>query len=203
SQEVFQKFNSELNKQLKKANSSLRKKRIFGILNRAAIAVVLMVVLLFATVSNVQAIRNKVLNLFINVQSDRTSFQLKDSGTSAHDGTPVVNWTNAYVPTYLPEGYEISNISSSSLFKKIEFTNQQNKTISYSELDEFGEPAVDTEKAEKFETIDINGRQGNIVVKNPLVAIVWETDGCLFMIQAPTSEEDTAIEIARSVKYIE
>lgn len=203
SQEAFQKFSKELNKELKKAKASLRRERVLGFLNRAAVAVVIMVVLLFATVSNVQAIKSKVLNMFINIQSDRTSFQLKDRDSSSKESTPVVNWTNAYVPTYIPEGYEISKSVESSFLKTIEFSNQQNMVICYNEYIEKSSAALDTENANNSKIVDINGIKGGITIKNDFITIVWEMNGRMFMIESPISEESTALEIARSVKYIE
>ncbi|MEL1134139.1 DUF4367 domain-containing protein [Desulfitobacterium sp. THU1] len=202
SREAFGKFTLELDNYYKKANTPLRKRRVSRVLNRVAIAMLIVIALLFSTVASVQALRARVLNFFINIQQDHTSFQIKESNNSASEGAPVVDWTKAYVPTYIPEGYEVKNISSSSLVKTITFTNQQNSIISYTELSEDSAPALDTENVDNFESIDINGHQGNIIVKNSLVTLIWEMDGRMFLIQSQTSE-DITIKIAQNVRFVE
>lgn len=202
SKEAFQKFNRQLDAYYKKNNDSLRKKRIQGILNKAAIAAVIVIALLFTTVASVQALRIKVLNFFIDVQSDHTSFQIKDDDNSTNNSAPVVNWSNAYVPTYIPDGYEASKISDNGFTKAIIYANQQGSTISYSELSVDSELALDTENADKFESLDINNHQGTLIVKNSVTTIVWQMDDRMFLIHSQT-DEDIVIKVARSVKFIE
>ena len=107
----------------------------------------------------------------MDIQPKYTSFQLKESDSGSDGGSPVVSWTKAYVPTYIPDGYKVSNISNGKLLKKIEFKNQQGSLITYTELSEGSSPAVDTENASAFETVSINGHEETLVVKNSLVTI--------------------------------
>ena len=113
-----------------------------------------------------------------------------------------VNWTNAYVPTYIPEGYEVSSFSYNDGFKRIVFENASTQTfILYTEMDEASNLVVDTENADRFEEIILNGQSGTLVVKNSLITIVWEQGGRLFMIKTQT-EVRTAIKMAEGVKFI-
>lgn len=202
SPDEIKKFSRQLDTQLKKPKADATRQRVLKSLNRVAVAMLLVIVILFTTVASVQALRVRVLNFIMNIQPEYTSFHLKESDSASNGGSSIVNWTKAYVPTYIPDGYEVSNTSNSEMLKKIVFQNQQNKDliIVYTELGEASSPGVDTEDASSFKTISINGQEGTLVEKNSFVTIVWQIDNRLFTVQAPTSE-DIAIKIAQGVKY--
>ncbi len=67
--------------------------------------------------------------------------------------------------------------------------------------DEASAPVVDTEDADRFEAIRINGYEGTLMGKNNMVTIVWEMDALLFMVQVQT-DVAVAVRIAEGVKYI-
>ncbi|GAB6173596.1 hypothetical protein JCM15765_30740 [Paradesulfitobacterium aromaticivorans] len=87
-------------------------------LNRVAVAMLVVIVILFTTVASVQAVRVRVLNFLMDIQPKYTSFELKENDSGSGGRSPVVNWTKAYVPTYMPDGYKVSNISNNELLKK-------------------------------------------------------------------------------------
>lgn len=204
STEAFNRFSELLDCHLKKQKANTTKPRITNALNKVAVCFLLVVVLLFTTAASVKALRIKVLNFFVDIHTKYTSYQIKESNNGTSNRNQVVNWTNAYVPTYIPDGYKIGSISSNNLLKQIVFENQQDKNlrIFYIDLNEASSPAVDTENASVFKAININGYEGTLVVKNSIVTIVWSIEDHLFTVQAPTSE-DTAIKIAEGVKYID
>ena len=68
-------------------------------LNKAAVAMLIVVVLLFTTVAGVQALRVRVLNFLMDIQPEYTTFQLEENDSGSGDGSPAVNWTKAYAPT--------------------------------------------------------------------------------------------------------
>lgn len=84
--------------------------------------------ILFATVASVQVWRVRVLNYLMDIQPKYTSFQLKESNSGSGSGIPVVNWTKTYVPTYIPDGYKVSNISSNKPLKKLYLKVNRTKT---------------------------------------------------------------------------
>ncbi|MDQ7092441.1 DUF4367 domain-containing protein [Desulfosporosinus sp. PR] len=203
SREAVQRFSRQLDAHFKKTKAYARKRRILKALNRAAVAMLIVIAVLFTAVASVQAVRVKVLNFLMNIQPQYTSFKLKESGSNSDSGKPVVNWTNTYVPTYIPEGYKVSTTTNHELVKKIIFENAQDKNsfIIYTELNEANTSEIDTENASVFKSLSINGHDGTLTVKNSTVTIIWEMDNHMFMVQAPTSES-TAVKIAEGVKYI-
>jgi hypothetical protein len=202
SPEALEKFSKRLDAELKKQRAKTRQLYFPKAMNVAAVAMLAVIIVFFAAMTTVQAFRTRVMNLWLDVRPEYTSFRLRGS-TDANDSSIVVNWTNAYVPTYIPEGFIVSTWSYSKAYKRITFENSQDRTsfTLYLELDESDNPVIDTEDASRFEPILINGKDGMLVVKNDVVTIVWEMDSLLFVLQARTSV-DMAIRIAEGVRYI-
>ena len=202
SQEATQKFSQQLDARLKKSKAYARRRRIWQTLNRAAVAMLIMLVILGTTVATVEAVRVRVLNFLMDIQKEYTSFELKDSSSGLEGGSATVDWRQAYVPTYIPDGYEVSAVSDGKLSKTIEFKNPQGSLITYTELSAGNKLAVDTENASVFEAVSINGHEGTLVVKNSLVTIVWAMHDHMFIIRGQI-EKDIAVKMAEGVKYVE
>lgn len=142
------------------------------------------------------------MNLWLDIRPEYTAFKLRERDDAADSASMIVNWSNAYVPTYIPEGYELSSFSTTEGSKTIVFEKDQEESyIIYREMGESRSPAVDTEDASRFEDVLISGRRGTLVEKNGMITIVWEMDNRLFMVHAQTSV-DVAIRIAEGVQYI-
>jgi hypothetical protein len=202
SKEAVQKFSQLLDVHLKKPKAYARRQHILKVLNRVAVAMLIIFVILCTTVVTVQAVRVRVLNYLMEIQQEYTSFELKNNENGSEGGSVAIDWHNAYVPTYIPDGYKVSDSSNSELLRRIEFKNPQGLFITYMELSEGNKPALDTENASVIETISINGHEGTVVVKNSLVTIIWSMNKRMFMIRAQT-EKDMAVKMAEGVKYIE
>ena len=202
SADIFKRFNQQLDDHLKKPKAYARRWRILKALNRFAVAMLVVIALLFTTVTSVEALRVRVLNFLMDIQPEYTSFELKENAKGSDGGSTAIDWRKAYVPSYIPAGYEVCDISDGELLRKIEFKNQQGSFITYTELSAGSKPALDTENASTFEAVSINGHEGTLVVKESLVTIIWEMNDRMFMIRAQT-EKDTAVKMAEGVKYID
>jgi len=201
SQEALDRFGRRLDTELKRQRAKARRPHLLKAINIVAVAMLAVIFVFFAAMTTVQAFRAKVMNLWLDIRPEYTAFKLKGNGDAA-EGSMVVNWTNAYVPTYIPEGYEVSSMSYSVGNKTLVFVNDvEEKHIIYRELDESNNPVVDTENASRFEAIRISGRNGTLIEKNGMVTVVWDMDGVLFMVHAQTSVE-AAVKIAEGVRYI-
>jgi hypothetical protein len=205
SKEAFQKFSRQLDVCIKKKNASLRNKRILRALNRAAVAMLIIVVLLFGGVTSVKALRIRVMNFLIEIQPEYTSVQLKDSDDPSggeDGGNQEINWHQGYAPAYIPDGYIVAGMTDSERYKKIIWDNQQGSLIIYEESAAGANLGLDTENAESLKTITISGHEGLLAVKDSVVSIVWNMEDRMFSLRAQTSE-DIAVNIAESVKYTE
>ncbi len=199
---TVQKFSQQLDAQLKKAKAYARRRRIWQALNKAAIAMLIMLAILGTTVVTVEAVRVRMLNFLMDIQQEYTSFQLQDSNNGSEGGSTTIDWHQAYSPTYIPDGYEVYDGTKNERSRIIEFQNHQGASITYMELSEGNKPALDTENASVFETVGINGHKGTIVVKNSLATVIWAMNDRMFIIRGQIGK-DTAVKMAEGVKYIE
>lgn len=196
---AVRKFRHQLDIHLKKQQAYARKQRILNTINRVAVAMVIMLLVLGSVVMTVEAVRVRVLNFIMNVEPEYTSFELKGNDKS---GSAIVDWHKAYVPTFIPAGYEVSGVSTGQFEKSIEFKNKQGLLITYMELSESSKPQLDTENASTIKTININGYEGKLIVKDSLVTVIWPMNDHMYIIRGQIKEE-TAVKIAEGVKYID
>ena len=127
SPEALEKFSIRLDTELKKQRAKARQPYLPKTINVAAVAMLAVVLVFLTAMTTVQAFRTKVMNLWLDVRPEHTSFRLKGSSDATDDST-VVNWTNAYLPTFIPEGFIVSTWSYSKAYKRITFENSQDRT---------------------------------------------------------------------------
>ena len=198
---ALKRFSKQLDTELRKQRKVARKQVALAAVRAMAICLVAVLTVFLTAMTTVSAFRTRVMNIWMDIRPEYTAFQLR-SGDSTEGGSMVVNWSNAYVPTYIPEGYEVGSFSFNEGLKRIVLEDASSQTfILYTELDEASNLVVDTENADRFEEISLNGQTGTLVVKNNLITIVWEQEGRLFMIQAQ-ADEGTAVKMAEGVKLI-
>lgn len=200
SQEDIDRFARRLNSHLKKTKKNQRNHSTSRKFTGVAVALLVLVIIFATMMLTVQALRIQVLYFLISIEPNY--LQLNVDSNDQDNGDWIVNWINAYVPMYIPEGYEISSISYSDSARKIIFTKQEdNSSIIYTEYDSKNSAAVDTENASFIETVRINGQDGILSVKDSITSVVWTTDDHLFIIQGQVST-DEAVKMAEGVKLI-
>ncbi len=203
SQEDIKKFSHLLDSHFKKVKRRNNTPRFSKIINRAAVAALVIIITFSVTIVTVQAFRVQVLNFLISVESKYTSYQLSgNNGNDKNKAGLTVSWTNAYVPTYVPEDYEVTSISSSDSLKKIIFTNKKDEAlyIIYCEYTSSNSIAVDTENASLVKKVKVNDEDGILSSKDNIITVAWKIDEHLFTIQGSLST-DEAVKLAESVKY--
>ena len=201
SQAAVQRFSRQLEVQLKKPQVYARRLHIWQALNKVAIAMLIALVILGAAVMTVEAVRGRVLNFLVDIQQEYTSFQLKDSSNLENTIT-TINWHQSYVPTYVPDGYEVHAVTIDTRSRLIEFQNSQGESFTYMEVKQGNKPHLDTENASELDTVSINGHEGTVIVKDSLVTVIWAMNDRILMIRGQISK-GTAVKIAQGVKYVE
>ena len=172
-------------------------------LNKTAMIFLVLILLLSTSVLTVQAIRIKALNLLISMEDRYTAIRLGDRGNGVEDNMHI-DWHNAYMPTNIPEGYIISNLTNNKNLKSIEYTSKNGGIILFQQINENGSKNVDTENAEKIENVTVQGKEGLLVIKDGLITVIWNNDLYVFLLSARTEElrNDDVLKIAESVIWV-
>jgi len=153
-------------------------------------------ILTFTTVS---AFRVQVLNFLLGFEEKYIAIKLDDGeNTNAEIN---LNWHDAYIPSYIPEGYRINEIANDDDIKTIDYINNDKHHIRFMVFKSLAISNVDNENSEVFKYIEINGTEGIFVIKNGITTISWQHDDKIFVITAQLSEKEI-VKIAENIIYI-
>lgn len=195
--EAKERFTRLLDKHLKNRRKNMRKGNL---LHKALLIVAAAVAVFAVAMLTVSAFRAQVLNLFMTPEKDYTYVQITDSAPEPSVSSLPADWKNAYMPTYIPDGYEVTSVINQNVMKSISFA-KNTSNIYYYEYNSLNGVALDTETAPLVKPVSVNGHDGSLVQKDGKLSITWEMDSHLFLIYGNISREEL-IKIAESVKYI-
>lgn len=204
-EEAKRKFKKNINKYYRNQQMKNIFHLSYKVLNKVAVVFSISCIIFSLSFVTVEAVRNKVLNLFINMQEEYTELHLGSKDNRNIVGNNIyINWNNAYAPTYIPSGYSIHNLMNNKDFKAIEYTNKNEETIIFQQMGENGNTNIDTENADKVEKIKIRGHEGLLVEKDGLITVTWNTDLYIFLINAQMQnlKNEDILKMAESVTLI-
>lgn len=172
------------------------------------IAAILIIVLALATPIALAAsaeFRAKVMQLLIQIDIDRGEARFQFVENPSEEFTVPEIWPGEYFPSYIPEGFEVTQVVEA--FSLIEYQAGDQQKVSFSENTGEVSGNAGTDNATITE-IEINGATGYVIdgySRNGTVhavTITWAIDDRWFSLVAKNVETDEAIRIARSVKKI-
>lgn len=179
------------------SNVSKKNHRRKVVIRVASVFAVLLIGLSVATLS-VKGFRNKIWEFLSNLGNPSYSmFVASDNGSanklSAYEGQ--------YVPTWIPEGYEVTFVDNKTYHSIIEFENSDGNIILYSEYFKNYESQfyIDKESCDSYEISIINGRETIVAIKDGLVTLfIKEKDAVVQVIF-----DDSSVDVLGFASYIE
>lgn len=190
---------------LKLVRRSMRKFRFLQA-NRVASAVILCVFLTISVCCAAIPELRSLLSNFVPIKKRYTSLYLKSTASPSRE--PVISseafaripsgWMGSYYPTYIPEGFELSYMSSTSSY--VMYQNALQETLIFEELEEPADTNPDTEGAAETEIL-LNGQKALLCEEAGEAYIVWSVEDRYFILTL-RGEPAEAIRIAESVKKI-
>ena len=157
----------------------------------AALAVILVLVL--SSAMSVKASRLSIIEFFVEVFEELTSYSAKDEKQTGEIAHPVE-------PKYVPEGYRLTQRTDDNMGYFVIYENKSGDRISYSQLTIGGMVYLwDTEQSGATETV-IGDYTVGIIEEEAMYMLYWNDDEYTYRIIGPRQiEPDELLKMARSV----
>ncbi|HML37535.1 MAG TPA: DUF4367 domain-containing protein [Bacillota bacterium] len=191
-------FKSRLDQAMRKRKKSRGRLSRMKPCQKVAVAILIIGAAVSISLFTTDALRVRVLNLFMDVKPEYTEFRLEED--QGQEKARNVDWKDAYAPTYVPEGYYVDSAENHDSMKSIIYANKDGDFIDYGQYSENSSVNYDTEDA-SMEDIAVNGEAGTLIVKGDRYSIIWQHDRSIFVIMTHISEEET-LKIAESIKFL-
>ena len=137
----------------------------------ASVILVLLACVSVATLS-VKGFREKIWEFLTNIGNPSYSLFVS-SGDD--DANKLSAYEGQYIPTWIPDGYEVSQVNNSSYAKAITFKNSDGKTISYTEYPNKSNDVqfyIDKESSDSYEVSVVNGKEVIVATKGKKITLV-------------------------------
>ena len=189
----FQEFTLERKKTKKRQERRLKQRQFTY---RAASVIAVMIMALSLLTVTVDAFRVRVFNMFLETRPTHTSITFDEATGFIGDQIPVE--VGAYFPAYVPDGFSVKEVVQHNVFQLIEFTHEEEKSLSFHVSSLNGGMTIDTEDALVSNPM-VQGSEAIMSQKLGNVILVWHNDTNAFSIIGEISEQD-ALKMAESVQ---
>lgn len=165
--------------------------RTYRRLNKAAISISIILVLLIAGVMSVSSLRDYTINFLLGMNETHGDVYQMPNGI-------LVGQDDVQVPSLLPDGYKLSGMKTSENSSVIEYTSPDGDMLILTQKSEFDSGTIDTEESEVKE-VEINGYDGRLSQgEDGITTLIWKAEDYLFTLSASDNTIDL-VQIAESV----
>lgn len=159
----------------------------------AAAALLVFFIGLSTAIATVPQVRVRVLNFFLNMETQYTEMGLLDTGRFVE--IPF-EWRGSYFPAWLPERFALVSATGGS----VSYTDADGKRMDFCEYGEGSVTNIDTENAD-VSFREIGGQSVMVIEKRDFVTLVWSGDNRYFILSLQGSREE-ALQIQQSIIMI-
>ena len=173
------------------------------VVTRAAVVFLTFFIFLTTVFAASAPVRDAIYKILFSHEDRYTLVQVDPTVSDAFIDADLYTWEHCFAPTYLPEGYGLSEYDDlEGILLIVRYTNgekfiQFNQTASGAQ----GSIDVDSENAQITRSIIINNSEGIYNLKDGKTSIVWQVGGCMLSL---LSNEDTeeVIRFAESIQLL-
>lgn len=161
---------------------------------KVAIAIASVIILLVMIPSTTEAGRKWITELIGKVFPTHTEYSLTDyEKVTNHE-------VKRYTLSYVPEGYHLDSEESSITSFNALYMDNNDHFIALDVMGPTGVAHIDTENAERTDTVYIGDETGTLIVCDGITTIVWSYDELVFMLSGNSLEESELLQIANSIQ---
>ncbi len=188
----------KIQKALSDSAKGIKKKHRRKAITRVASVILVLLACVSVATLSVKGFREKIWEFLTNIGNPSYSLFVS-SGDD--DANKLSAYEGQYIPTWIPDGYEISKINNINYLKTIKFENSDGKTISYTEYPKSNDVKfkLDKESCDTYEVSNVNGREIIIASKNGVITLVVKEKDAI--VQAVFNDPD--INVASFAELIE
>ena len=161
---------------------------------KIAIAVASVIILLVMIPSTTEAGRKWITALIGKVFPTHTEYSLSD-----HEKVPNPE-VRRYTLGYVPEGYHLDSEESSITSFNALYMDNNDHFIVLDVMGPTGVAHIDTENAERMDTVYIGDEIGTLIACDGITTIVWSYDELVFMLSVNGLEESELLQIANRIQ---
>ncbi|WP_301625283.1 DUF4367 domain-containing protein [Paenibacillus apis] len=172
-------------------------------ITKLAVTIPLLVILLTTTFFSVEAFRSGILNLLIKVEKEYTEIRFGVENQEEEKGLLEIELKDTFVPSKIPEGYTLANVTKYQTMNLIEYrNNKENGYILFQQNSENSGINVDTEEADELTSMTIQGQEALVIREDNRITVVWQKENSFFMIigESPKLSKNDLVSMAESVE---
>lgn len=159
---------------------AVKKPRSKALVRAASVFLALILGLSVMTIT-VKGFREKLWEFLNNLGNHSYSFMLSSDNKNENK---LSEYSGKYIPTWIPEGYEVDKVFNEDCYASIDFKNDDGKIISYTEHTQDVEKKFNLNKEdfESYETYTIKGKEVVVTTKNNEIQLtVKEADAIIYV----------------------
>lgn len=160
---------------------------------KVAIAIASVIILLVMIPSTTEAGRKWITELVGKVFPSFTEFFLSDSEKVPN------HEVKRYTLGYVPNGFQLIFEEYSTAGNTSMYRNEDDLVIHFEVFASSGVIQIDTENADRIETVYIQDEEGTLIVRDGITTIIWSADELCFLVDG-NIEETELVKIANSVE---
>lgn len=161
----------KIQKALNDSTKRIKKRHCRKKLIRVASVILVFLACVSVATLSVKGFREKIWEFLTNIGNPSYSLFVS-SGDD--DANKLSAYEGQYIPTWIPDGYEITSVGNNEYHKTIDFKNSNSKTISYTEYPKGNDAQfyIDKESSDSYEVSTVNGREVIVATKGKKITLV-------------------------------
>ncbi len=196
-QRIVEKYEKMREEEAKREHSASLRRNAKRVFRMAACVLLILAIAAPVAIASVETLRVSVMKLLIDIQEDHTELRLVESG---EPGIEIPEgWTGLYYPAYMPEGFELEEISK--LYCSVKYCDELGNVFYFSEYDKATSVNINSENAH-ISYSEIHGEEVLIVEKEGHIILTWQCGSRFLVIETDISKEEV-LKIAGSVHMIQ